>query len=202
MRDMVARATDPSVGLVHQMPYIWVPPSDATTYDSYSSCPSGSTSFGSSMERIYFSSSLARPYLALGFMGITCFTGMSYVFRKAVMEQAGGLRNFGHYLAEDFQLSAAINRLGYRHVISAYPAMQNNGPDLSLNTLKDRLVRWHRLRIHLMPFVTICLEPFQVICCSLLLLFLKFFLFPIKKKLGMPHCRSCDLLGPTFYFFD
>ena len=44
--------------------------------------------------------------------GVNCATGMSMMMRKSVLEEAGGLEAFSHYLAEDFFFAQSfIDRL-------------------------------------------------------------------------------------------
>ncbi len=42
--------------------------------------------------------------------GVNCMTGMSCLFRKHVLDEAGGLANLGQYLAEDFYLGQAFHQ--------------------------------------------------------------------------------------------
>lgn len=41
-------------------------------------------------------------------VGINCSSGMSTLFRKDIIEDAGGLAQFGKYLAEDYFLAQAV----------------------------------------------------------------------------------------------
>lgn len=47
-------------------------------------------------------------YLTANFLGINCASGMSTLFRKDIIEEAGGLAHFGKYLAEDYMLAQAV----------------------------------------------------------------------------------------------
>ena len=47
-------------------------------------------------------------YLSADFHGINCVTGMSCLFRKAVIDEAGGLSIVSSYLAEDYYLAQAF----------------------------------------------------------------------------------------------
>lgn len=55
--------------------------------------------------QVYFGSQHAKIYLLSDLLGINCVTGMSCLFRKNVLEQAGSLRSLGCYLAEDYHLA-------------------------------------------------------------------------------------------------
>ena len=58
--------------------------------------------------QVYFGTQHAKMYLSANLFGINCATGMSCLMRKDVIEEAGGLRWFGQYLAEDFFLAQAF----------------------------------------------------------------------------------------------
>jgi ceramide glucosyltransferase len=44
-------------------------------------------------------------YLTANFFNINCATGMSCLMRKNIIDEAGGLKHFAQYLAEDFFLA-------------------------------------------------------------------------------------------------
>lgn len=54
--------------------------------------------------QVYFGTQHAKMYLNADLLGINCVTGMSCLFRKDVLEDAGGFEYLGKYLAEDFYL--------------------------------------------------------------------------------------------------
>ena len=89
------------------------------------------------LQQVYFGASVTKFYLAFDVLGISCFTGMSYLVRKAHLDDVKGLSYFGRFLAEDFFLakylherqayllritSALANDVPFFHVI----AMWNN----------------------------------------------------------------------------
>jgi ceramide glucosyltransferase len=53
---------------------------------------------------------------------------MSCLFRKSVVDEIGGLRAFGCYLAEDYFLGMNIQKKGYKLRVTSQPAWQNPGP--------------------------------------------------------------------------
>ena len=58
--------------------------------------------------QLYFGTQFAKMYLVSDVLRINSTTGMSCLFRKAVMEEAGGLKEFGVYLAEDYFIAQAF----------------------------------------------------------------------------------------------
>lgn len=51
---------------------------------------------------MYFGTAHARIYLSAEFVGVNCPTGMSALMRKPLLDEVGGIKAFGEYLAEDF----------------------------------------------------------------------------------------------------
>lgn len=142
--DMSCKLQKPKVGLVHQMPF-------------YTDLPG----FAGTIDKVHFGCIIGRCYPAFNFLGLCCCTGMSYLFKKPVLEECmpqGGLIYFGKYLAEDFFLCTLLHEKGYKLVMSAYPAQQNI-PSSSICFYKDRMVRWLRLRLNMMTFTSGVLEP-------------------------------------------
>lgn len=142
--DMVSHMRD-DVALVHQMPFV----SD------------GRDSFQSIVERVYFGTAHARAYLTADLLNINCPTGMSALMRKCLLDEVGGIRAFGQYLAEDFFFAKSFTDRGWKISISSQPALQNsaNSSD-TLSTLNSRIQRWIKLRFAMVPQWTI-LEPFS-----------------------------------------
>lgn len=139
--DMVAKLGRPNVALVHQIPF---------TTDQ--------KGFAHAVEKVYFGTTVARFNLAFHSLGISCFTGMSYLVKKDEVEKLNGLSWFGRFLAEDFFLAKYLHDKGFRHQVAAIPAQQNVA-NVSIVAYKDRLVRWLRLRLNMMPFTAGLLEP-------------------------------------------
>lgn len=61
--------------------------------------------------QIHFGCVIGRYYPAFNFLGQCCCTGMSYLFKKSVLEDCmpTGLIYFGKYLAEDFFLCTLLH---------------------------------------------------------------------------------------------
>ncbi|XP_051167105.1 ceramide glucosyltransferase [Leptopilina boulardi] len=139
LQDMVNYMTD-NVALVHQMPF---------TCDR--------EGFASVYEKIFFGTVQSRMYLAADLLRINCHTGMSALLRKAPLEEVGGLKSFGVYLAEDFFYAKSLTTRGWRITVCSQPAMQNSG-HCEVQSFQARLRRWAKLRVAMLP-LTIVLEP-------------------------------------------
>ncbi|KAJ1525825.1 hypothetical protein ONE63_009026 [Megalurothrips usitatus] len=137
--DMVQHLTE-DTGLVHQMPF---------TCDR--------EGFPATFEKIYFGTSMARMYLVADLMRINCHTGMSTLIRKKLLDEVGGLRTFGVYLAEDFFIAKSITDRKWRIRVSSQPALQNSGI-CQITAFQARLARWIKLRLAMIPLTTI-IEP-------------------------------------------
>lgn len=137
--DMVNYMTD-NVGLVHQLPF---------TYDR--------NGFSATFEKIYFGTVQSRIYLAADVLKINCHTGMSALIRKSLLDEVGGLKTFGTYLAEDFFYAKSLTDRGWKITVSSQPALQNCG-NCEIHTFQARLKRWAKLRVAMVP-TTILLEP-------------------------------------------
>uniref|UniRef100_UPI00358E3F41 ceramide glucosyltransferase isoform X3 n=1 Tax=Myxine glutinosa TaxID=7769 RepID=UPI00358E3F41 len=136
----LARQMTEKVGLVHGLPY---------TADR--------RGFAATLEQVYFGTSHARTYVAAHATGFKCVTGMSCLLRKAVVDQAGGLAAFGQYLAEDYFISKAIADRGWQFAMAQQVALQNPGT-YSISLFQSRVIRWTKLRIHMVPATIVC-EP-------------------------------------------
>lgn len=143
--DMVDHMTY-DTALVHQMPFVY----DINKQD-----------FQSIVERVYFGTAHARAYLTADLLNINCPTGMSALMRKSLLDEVGGIKAFGQYLAEDFFFAKSFTDRGWKISISSQPALQNsaNSSD-TLTTLNSRIQRWIKLRLAMVPQWTL-LEPFS-----------------------------------------
>lgn len=87
---------------------------------------------------------MARMYLFADLIRINCHTGMSTLMRKKLLDEEGGLRKFGIYLAEDFFIAKCITDKKdkkWRIRISSQPALQNSGV-CHVTAFQARLARW------------------------------------------------------------
>lgn len=146
------------VGLVHQLPFV---------HDR--------SGFAAVLEKVHFGTQHSKIYLLADMVGVNCMTGMSCLFRKHVVESAGGLKSLAPYLAEDYYLSQIFFDKGWQVRVCSQPAIQNSG-DYSVEYFQRRMIRWIKLRSSLVPY-TIILEPisewlFQGIGVSLAVSFL------------------------------
>lgn len=161
LTDMVLTLME-KVGLVHQMPYICT-----------------RKGFASHAEKLYFGSHFARMYLCADLLGINSTTGMSCLFRKDVMDEHGGLKEFGVYLAEDYFIAQAFIDWGWRVRICSHLAQQNSGT-FSISLLHQRICRWMKLRHAMVPF-TMFFEPVsQCMVLGLMMSWAVNFLFDVS----------------------
>ncbi|RWS28953.1 ceramide glucosyltransferase-like protein [Leptotrombidium deliense] len=137
--DMVFTMKD-NVALVHQMPF---------TCDK--------KGFPSTLEKVYFGTAHARIYLSADLVGINCPTGMSALMRKKLLDEVGGIRSFGQYLAEDFFFAKSFTDRGWKIRISSQPAWQNSELT-NIESFQNRIERWARLRFAMVPW-TMLFEP-------------------------------------------
>ncbi|XP_065842593.1 ceramide glucosyltransferase-B-like isoform X2 [Oscarella lobularis] len=141
LKELVA-CLDPTVGLVHQLPYAL--PAD---------------SFAALVDKIYFGTQHARVYLVADMLKRNCANGMSWLLRKSALEEVGGLAAFSEYLAEDFFIGKTLWERGWKLSLCSLPALQNPSATVtSLSRFRNRMIRWTRLRASMMPFPGL-LEP-------------------------------------------
>ncbi|XP_029200146.2 ceramide glucosyltransferase-like [Acropora millepora] len=130
----------PGVGMVHQIPFV-------TNCLDFAGC----------VDKVYFGTQHAFVYLLAYSLGQLCANGMSSLYSKPLLDEIGGLEVFSCYIAEDYFISKAIFKRGWKVVLSSDPAMQNPSYH-SLLRYQQRMVRWTRLRLTMEPFPSV-LEP-------------------------------------------
>lgn len=142
LTELTSHMTDPKVALVHQMPFI-----------------NSGSGFAGLLNEVYFGTQHCRVYILANLLvGENCAVGMSWLLRKDILEQEGGLLAYADYLAEDFFMGKALWTRGWKMPLSCLPAIQNQGVR-TVSSYASRIVRWGRLRANMMPWPGL-LEPF------------------------------------------
>lgn len=136
LQDMVDRCVD-GCRLVHQIPWGISGPMVSPTL--------GAMSCGSILERWYFATSHARPYMVVNNSICTCLNGMSNLISKPHLDKIGGLERFANILNEDGEIGVAFDQYGYETAICKHVAIQNFGT-FDICDYINRRVRWMRLR--------------------------------------------------------
>lgn len=138
--DMYSLMTE-RVGLVHQMPFVCDRPG-----------------FAGSLEKVYFGTCHSRQYLFINLLGVNCVTGMSCLLRKSVLDQVGGLKKFGNYIAEDYFIAQSYIDNNWIIQLAHKPAMQNSAV-YSVSSWQKRMIRWCKMRLRMTAGAW--LEPMQ-----------------------------------------
>ena len=164
--------------------------------------------FGELVEKIYFGTQHGRQYLVWNLLGQPCLNGQSNLINLRFFKDAiGDLSDLSKYIAEDYYMGKLFFDKGYKLILSRYPILQNPYHDNNLennsmnataansttttsndtkkeSTLKrylNRMIRWTRLRITMIPLVSLA-EPFTECLFSLIIITtLIFFLFKSTK---------------------
>lgn len=146
--------TNENIGLVHQLPF---------THGL-----SSTSGMGNVMETIYFGTQHGRVQICAHVAGQVCITGMSNLIRKSALEKScGGLLGLASYLAEDYFMTKKMEASGYEFRLSTFPALQNQS-HVTIKSFLNRMSRWTKLRIKMLPGVT-CIEPFSEVFLSSIL---------------------------------
>lgn len=141
LHDMMSYMSE-TTALVHQMPFTSDRTGFAATLEKVSLAPLPSLKLATHRVgfQIYFGTAMSRIYLAADLVKINCHTGMSTLIRKSVMDDEGGLKTFGRYLAEDFFIAKSLTDRGWKMRICSQPALQNSGI-CDVNNFQARLTR-------------------------------------------------------------
>lgn len=144
LTDMADQMTE-EVGLVQQMPSMYLPTQGG---------------FPLLLEKVFFGTYIPRMFLPADLFRINTTTGMSILFRKALLTP-DGLKRVGKYLGEDQLIARVIEKQKFGLCLSNYPALQNPSPELSsITTFNNRMIRWNRIRNMTLPLVSLG-EPFS-----------------------------------------
>ncbi|XP_076465533.1 ceramide glucosyltransferase 3-like isoform X2 [Babylonia areolata] len=144
MEDMVVKLQAPDVAVVHQLPFCLPGPSQHP--------------MAHIVQQVYYGCGLGRHYVSFNTLGMACVAGLSYMVRRSMLERhCLDMQRYGQHVPHDFRLTKHLHQMGYKLVMSSFPAQQNVSLT-SLGSFVDRMVRWSRLRYNALPVVGI-LEP-------------------------------------------
>jgi ceramide glucosyltransferase len=96
--------------------------------------------------QVIFGTFYGKALLGGFVLGLPSITGMSFLFKKSVIDEMGGLVQFANTVAEDTGISDAVLAHGYQIEFSSQPAWQNPPPAVSLRSLHARNVRYSNLK--------------------------------------------------------
>jgi len=136
LQDMVDKCVGGSP-LVHQVPWGISGPNITADF--------GTLFHGSVLERWFFATSHARPYVFLNHLVCTCLTGMSVLLDKSHLDDLGGLSVFASHINEDAKIGFAFDQRGWHTSLSKHPALQNLDV-FDFDSYVQRRIRWMRLR--------------------------------------------------------
>lgn len=128
-KTMVAQLLEPSVGLVHQLPW---------TRDG--------TDAGALLERMFFAGEHARAYCLVNGLGLPGTNGMSLMCKRASWSAIGGCEALSVTVAEDSLVGILMQAAGYSCVMAATPCVQN-APPVTLRSIIARRARWYQLKV-------------------------------------------------------
>lgn len=103
-----------------------------------------SGSFPSSMEAMGIATEFVPSVLVARLLGVAEFAlGSTMAFRKSTLEEIGGFETIAPYLADDYQLGAHINKLGYRIRFASVTVSTDLGKQTWAEVWRHQ-VRWSR----------------------------------------------------------
>lgn len=113
---------------------------------------------GGWLEASYLNTFFARWMIFTKRIGFPSVVGKSMIFRKTTLNRIGGLKNLGHYIAEDYMAGHAIDKLDLKVELMHSPIEQFIGV-YSVKQFWDRHLRWGRIRKSIAPLAFL-IEPF------------------------------------------
>ncbi len=129
LREIMGRASDPEVGLVHNLIK-----------------GVGDRSIGARLENLHLNSFIVGSVSLLDrLLGMPCVIGKSMLMRKNDLEKMGGLERFKDILAEDFVIGREMHRSGRKVVLSPY-FVKNVNEFWSIKRFLNRHTRWSKIR--------------------------------------------------------
>jgi hypothetical protein len=93
--------------------------------------------------QVIFGTFYAKSLLCGHVLGVPSMTGLSFLFKKSVVDQMGGLAQFANSVAEDTLICKAVHSLGYQIEFSSQPGWQNPPPAVSLRNHHARNARYN-----------------------------------------------------------
>ncbi|KAI6655879.1 hypothetical protein LOD99_1613 [Oopsacas minuta] len=127
------------------------------------------------LEVVYFYTSHARVYLMSSFFGFNSTNGMSMLFPKDVLNEiTQGLKKYFFSSMEDNRIGKDFVNSKRTLKLSRIPLYQNFG-SRTIDAFRQRMVRWTRIRMYFMPWLTFepCIECFPTgVLCSFALYYL------------------------------
>lgn len=134
LRDMVARLSQPGVGLVtSQIRGV------------------GAHGLGGALESVQLNAFVTGAVAAVTRIGRrVCAVGKSMLLRRSDLHRIGGFERLGRYLAEDQVCGEEVRALGLQVVVSSHPVDNVLGA-LDLRRFAARHLRWARIRRRIAP---------------------------------------------------
>ncbi|HEX4230774.1 MAG TPA: bacteriohopanetetrol glucosamine biosynthesis glycosyltransferase HpnI [Bryobacteraceae bacterium] len=126
LESVVSPLADPRIGIV-TCPYRPYPQSAATTWEALG------------IATDFIPSTLTAPLAGVREFGL----GSTLVFRKCDLEEIGGFKTIGDFLADDYHLARSITGLGKRALLSPYIVETSLG-DANWSGIWQHQLRWAR----------------------------------------------------------
>lgn len=114
---------------------------------------------GALLDDVYMGTMHARMYAFINYCNIApCVMGKSNMLRAAPLDDAGGIRAFAKYIAEDHMVACAVWTGRGSHVLANDPVRQPLAR-VTMHDFAERRIRWVRVRKY-MELGSTLVEPF------------------------------------------